>query len=157
MSCIRLVKVSRSLYSKTTIGDPDEIRAIAEILIRDTNYTVTDMLSNDRIREIFHKEVAALLAQLSSRPRSFSKSIGGGKDRSRRRSTSRTRPRRGQPIVATSATGQQQMGRLLYVNDRESRLRFLVDTGSEVSILPPSKAEWTNRQDTFEEVSGKGG
>ena len=32
---------------------------------------------------------------------------------------------------------------------RESRLHFLVDTDSEVSIIPPSKAELKNRQDTF--------
>ena len=55
---------------------------------------------------------------------------------------------RGQPLVATSAAGRQK-GRLLYVTDRESRLRFLVDTGAEVSILPPSKAERKNRQNTF--------
>ena len=54
----------------------------------------------------------------------------------------------GQPLVATSAAGQQ-MGRLLYITDRESRLRLLVNTGSEVSIIPPSKVEWKNRQDTF--------
>ena len=50
--------------------------------------------------------------------------------------------------MATSAAGPDT-GRLLYVTDREVRLRFLVDTGSEVSTLPPSKAERTNRHDTF--------
>ena len=54
----------------------------------------------------------------------------------------------GQLLVATSVVGQQT-GRLLYVIDRESRLRFLVDTGSEVSIIPPSKAKRKKRQDTF--------
>ena len=54
----------------------------------------------------------------------------------------------GQPLVATSMAGQQT-GRLLYVKDWESRLRFLVDIGSEVSTIPPSKAEQKNRQDTF--------
>ena len=60
--------------------------------------------------------------------------------------------RRGQPLVATSAAGQQ-MGRLLYVTDREPRLRFLFDTGSEVSIIPPSKAKLKNRQDTFDHLA----
>ena len=50
--------------------------------------------------------------------------------------------------MATSEAGPQT-GRLLYVTDRESRLRFFVDTGSEVSIIPPSKAERKKRQDTF--------
>ena len=53
----------------------------------------------------------------------------------------------GQPLAATSVTGRQ-MGHLLYITERESRLRFFVDTGLEVSIIPPSKAERKNRLDT---------
>ena len=49
----------------------------------------------------------------------------------------------GLPLVETSAASRQK-GRLHYVTDHESRLRFLVDTGAEVSILPPSKAERKN-------------
>ena len=40
-------------------------------------------------------------------------------------------------------------GCLLYVTDWESRLHFLVASGSEVSIITPSKAKRRNRQDTF--------
>ena len=54
----------------------------------------------------------------------------------------------GQSLVATSKAGQQ-MSRLLFVTKRKSRLRFFVNTGSEVSIIPPSKAEPKDRQDTF--------
>ena len=57
--------------------------------------------------------------------------------------------------MATSAAGRRS-GRLLYVTDRESRLRFLVDTGAEVSIIPPSKAERKNRQDTFGLLAANG-
>ena len=56
--------------------------------------------------------------------------------------------RRGQPLAATSAPGQQT-ARFLYVTDRESRLRFLVHTGSEESIIPPSKAQRKNQQHTL--------
>lgn len=63
--------------------------------------------------------------------------------------------RPGQSLVATNAAGQPT-GRLLYVTDRESRLRFLVDTGAEVSIIPPSKAERKNRQDTFGLLAANG-
>ena len=63
--------------------------------------------------------------------------------------------RPGQSLVATNATGQR-VGRLLYVTDRESRLRFLVDTGAEVSIIPPSKAERKNRQDTIGLLAANG-
>ena len=112
------------IYSKTTIGDRDEIRAIDEILVRDPNSKVADMSSDDRTRKIINRESNK---RQRSRPRSISKSNGRGTDRTRRRFPARTQSRRGQPIVATSAAGQQT-GRLLYVTDRESRLRFLVDT-----------------------------
>ena len=58
------------------------------------------------------------------------------------------RKRRSQPLVATSTAGQQT-GNLSYVTECESRLYFLVNTRSEVSIIPPSKAEPKNRKDTF--------
>ena len=54
----------------------------------------------------------------------------------------------GQPLEATSVAGQQT-GRLLYVTVCESRLCFLVHTGSAVGIIPISKAERKNRQDAF--------
>ena len=45
--------------------------------------------------------------------------------------------REGQSLVATGATGRSH-SRLFYIKDRTSGLRFLVDTGAEVSVLPPS-------------------
>ena len=45
--------------------------------------------------------------------------------------------REGQPLVATGATGRSH-SRLFYIKDHTSGLRFLVDTGAEVSVLPPS-------------------
>ena len=56
--------------------------------------------------------------------------------------------RRGQPLATTSAA-RQQIGRLLYVTDHESRLHFLVDTRSEVCNIPPSKDERKNWQNLF--------
>ena len=46
--------------------------------------------------------------------------------------------------MATSATGLLP-SRLFYVTDRPTGLRFLVDTGAEVSVVPPSRAERKNR------------
>ena len=106
------------------------------------------MSSDDRVHKIFREEVVALRAQRSSLPRSFSSSNRGGRDRLRWLSHPRTRSRRGQPIVATSTAGPQT-GRLLYVTDWESRLHFLVDTGSEVCIIPPSKDKRKHRQNPF--------
>nr|VZI19045.1 unnamed protein product [Spirometra erinaceieuropaei] len=45
------------------------------------------------------------------------------------------RPR--QPVMATTAAGPSRPSRLFYINDKLSGLRFLVDTGAEVSVLPP--------------------
>ena len=56
--------------------------------------------------------------------------------------------RSGRSLAATSATGQTQ-SRLFYVTDHTTGTRFLVDTGAEVDVIPPSRAERANRQDTF--------
>ncbi|BHF67339.1 hypothetical protein SprV_0301036500 [Sparganum proliferum] len=53
---------------------------------------------------------------------------------SHRRSKSLKRPR--QPVMATTA-GPSRPSRLFYINDKSSGLRFLVDTGAEVSVIPP--------------------
>jgi hypothetical protein len=45
--------------------------------------------------------------------------------------------RHGQSLAATNVTGLQP-SRLFYVTDRYTGLRFLVDTGAQVSVLPPS-------------------
>ncbi|BHF67350.1 hypothetical protein SprV_0301037600 [Sparganum proliferum] len=54
---------------------------------------------------------------------------------SHRRSKSLKRPR--QPVMATTADGPSRPSRLFYINDKSSGLRFLVDTGAEVSVIPP--------------------
>lgn len=50
-----------------------------------------------------------------------------------------------QALVATSAAGLQPR-HLFYVTDRSSGLRF-VNTGAEVSVIPPSRTDCTQRQD----------
>lgn len=54
----------------------------------------------------------------------------------------------GQLLVATSATGLTP-SRLFYVTDCPTCLRFLVDTGAEVSVIPLSHAKRAHRQDHF--------
>ena len=49
--------------------------------------------------------------------------------------------RSGQPLTAMSDTGLQP-SRLFYVTDKTTGFRFLVDTGTEVSVIPPSPADW---------------
>ena len=46
----------------------------------------------------------------------------------------------GQPLVATGVSGLTHSS-LLHVSDRNSNCKFLVDTGSEVSVIPPTPAD----------------
>ena len=55
--------------------------------------------------------------------------------------------RHGQSLVATSVTGQRSSSRLFYISDRCTGFQFLVDTGTEVSLVPPSRTERMHRQD----------
>ena len=52
----------------------------------------------------------------------------------------------GRPLAATSVSSQPQQSRLFYIQDP---VRFLVDTGAEVSIIPPSHTEGHSRQGKF--------
>ena len=54
----------------------------------------------------------------------------------------------GQPLVVASVTGQSQ-SRLFYITDRKSGLHLLVDTGAEVSVVPPTNTERKHQQDGF--------
>ena len=48
--------------------------------------------------------------------------------------------RHGQSLAVTNATGLQP-SRLLYITDKDTGLRFLIDTGAQVSVLPPTPQE----------------
>ena len=50
--------------------------------------------------------------------------------------------------MATSVAGQQP-SRLFYVTDSLTGLRFLVDTGADISVIPPSVSERKHRKDSF--------
>ena len=54
----------------------------------------------------------------------------------------------GQPLIATSVTGQPQ-SRLFYITDHNSGLHLVADTGTEVSVVPPTNTELKHRQDGF--------
>ena len=50
--------------------------------------------------------------------------------------------------MATSVSGQQP-SRLFYVTDSLTGLRFLVDTGAEISVVPPSALDRKHHKDSF--------
>ena len=63
--------------------------------------------------------------------------------------------REGQPLVATGATGRSH-SRLFYIKDRTFGLRFLVDTGAEVSVLPPSGPSNSSRSTGYDLKAANG-
>ena len=50
--------------------------------------------------------------------------------------------------MVTSVTGLQP-SRLFYVTDNHTGLRFLVDTGAEISVIPPFAADRTHLKDSL--------
>ena len=57
--------------------------------------------------------------------------------------------RAGRPLAATSVVGPSHPSLLFHIHDRITGTRFLVDTGAEVSITPPSRAERSHQQRDF--------
>ena len=57
--------------------------------------------------------------------------------------------------MATSATGRSR-SRLFYIQDRTSGLRFLVDTGAEVSVLPPTGPSNSSRPTGYDLKAANG-
>ena len=54
----------------------------------------------------------------------------------------------GQPLVVASVIGQSQ-SHLFYITDCNSGLHLLVDTGTEVSVVPPTNNECKHQQEGF--------
>ena len=50
--------------------------------------------------------------------------------------------------MATSVSGQL-FSRLFHVTDSHTGLRFLMDTGAEISVVPPSALDRKHRKDSF--------
>ena len=50
--------------------------------------------------------------------------------------------------MATSVSGRQTC-RLLHIKDCTNNINFLVDTGAQVSVLPPTRADRLRKQDSF--------
>ena len=63
----------------------------------------------------------------------------------------------GQQLIATNIAGRLNNSRLFYILDNNSNLRFLVDTGAEVSLIPPiNKHSRTSRATEFTLLAANG-
>ncbi|VDP32186.1 unnamed protein product [Echinostoma caproni] len=56
------------------------------------------------------------------------------------------------PAQATTVSGSPQQSRLFFVTDRHTGIRFLVDTGAQVSVIRPRPAD-LHRLSTVELVA----
>ncbi len=65
--------------------------------------------------------------------------------------------RHGQPLMATSGSGLYTC-RLLHITDRSNHLTFLVDTGAQISVLPPTHTDRLRKQEgrNLSAVNGTG-
>ena len=63
--------------------------------------------------------------------------------------------RAGQSLVATGVTGHSTSS-LFYVTDRTSKLSLLIDTGAEVSLIPPTHRKPHSPQDGFTLLAANG-
>ena len=63
--------------------------------------------------------------------------------------------RLGRPLIATSGSGLYTC-RLLHVTDRTNNVTFLVDTGAQISVLPPTHTDRLKKQErcTLSAVNG---
>ncbi|CAH8465108.1 unnamed protein product [Dicrocoelium dendriticum] len=59
-----------------------------------------------------------------------------------------TRKRTGRHVLATNAVGRSRPNRLFNIVDRNTGIMFLVDTGAEVSVIPPVPGDATKPQTT---------
>lgn len=57
--------------------------------------------------------------------------------------------RAGRSLAATSVAGPTHPSHLFYVHEHNSHTRFLVDTGAEVSVVPPTRTERSQPQCAF--------
>ena len=55
--------------------------------------------------------------------------------------------RDGLPLKAASVESPSS-GRLFYVTERHTKVRFLIDTGAEVSVVPPTMEDRRQRQES---------
>ena len=64
--------------------------------------------------------------------------------------------RAGRSLAATGVAGPTLPGHLFYVHDKNSHTKFLVDTGAEVSVVPPTHSERSRPQSllTLQGVNG---
>jgi hypothetical protein len=123
-------------------GDRPTRTDVSEMeLLREEVARLADLVSTlqlDLVVEI-HPDHAVLTVQPHRFPRPRTHSVGIMQGLVKRPRNAR-KLLQGQSLAVTGATGPN-CSRLFHVHDANTHMRFLVDTGSEVSVLPPSSTD----------------
>ncbi|BHF66505.1 hypothetical protein SprV_0200952300 [Sparganum proliferum] len=118
--------------------------------------SVAQISSSSSVNDHLVKQVSAMADEMASLKMqlarlTFSRSCNRRRSRSRPRAADtcwyhtnfglKTRKPVSQRIDATVFSGSSGSGRTFYVCDTATRRRFLVDTGAQISVVPPTAAE----------------
>nr|VZI36286.1 unnamed protein product [Spirometra erinaceieuropaei] len=95
--------------------------------------------SSSSVNENPVKQVSAMAVEMASLKIQLAR-LTSSRSRSRRRSPETGKPV-SQRIDATIFSGSSGSGRTFYVCDTATRRRFLVDTGAQISVVPPTAAD----------------
>nr|VZH92784.1 unnamed protein product [Spirometra erinaceieuropaei] len=98
--------------------------------------SVAQISSSSSVNEHLLKQVSAMADEMASLKIQLARLTS---------SRSRSRPKTGKPVSqridATVFSGSSGSGRTFYVCDTATRRRFLVDTGAQISVVPPTAAD----------------
>nr|VZI12705.1 unnamed protein product [Spirometra erinaceieuropaei] len=98
--------------------------------------SVAQISSSSSVNEHLLKQVSAMADEMASLKIQLARLTS---------SRSRSRPKTGKPVSqridTTVFSGSSGSGRTFYVCDTATRRRFLVDTGAQISVVPPTAAD----------------
>ncbi|BHF74562.1 hypothetical protein SprV_0501764800 [Sparganum proliferum] len=101
--------------------------------------SVAQISSSSSVNDQLVKQVAAMADEMASLKIQLAR-LTSSRSCSRRRSPEAGKPV-SQRIDATVFSGSSGSGRTFYVCDTATRRRFLVDTGAQISVVPPTAAD----------------
>ncbi|BHF61467.1 hypothetical protein SprV_0100444100 [Sparganum proliferum] len=101
--------------------------------------TVAQISSSSSVNDQLVKQVSAMADEMASLKIQLAR-LTSSRSYSRRRSPEAGKPV-SQRIDATVFSGYSGSGRTFYVCDIATRRRFLVDTGAQISVVPPTAAD----------------
>ncbi|GBM60158.1 hypothetical protein AVEN_86295-1 [Araneus ventricosus] len=152
LKTIWMQRLPTSIQQILTVSNDnlDGLSLIADKVSKVSHFdTVVNAVASDNsVIQSFRDEIAELRAEIKriSRPRFKQSSRGRQNSKSRVRSTSHSRKLKGSSVSAATDGGHNHSRLFLY--DRSTGFRFLIDSGAAVNCLPRRLAKHKVAQDT---------